>query len=759
MNSGYELAERLEFQLRLRQILYTIIFCALVSALHEQTNAEDQHNQKSQYPPSGRVVVAIAKPVNRSGDTSLDLWCTVVQSLITVRLRELRAIRIVDDMDGAQMVLNSTNSVPVGDELAQKLGKLVGAQRVISSDLRRTGDKWSITARVLHTDDGRSSEPITVVSNDLLRIAQTLTVRIAGETGIHPNTQDEKRMRLRWDYSEAALGLLGKAFQLLAQQSSLEEIESYLRQVIKLQPEVADTYIPFAEVLRRQGKLAEAEHAALSAVNLWPESPSAHRRLGFVLCSQKRLFEAERELRTAERLDPDEGETHMALAYTCWGEGLPQEAVDEFKRAVRLNPYAYFAEDVKRRIAELEPLLPMARFSVKSPNDYTKATYSEALRQKLGAHDTKLVINPLLTNPNIENWARQLAATADSQEAKAKQLFAAFVRRTRNPLLRTPPTPRTATEAFDLWNAPQVSLYCQDLALLYTVSARAIGLKAYAVLVLEAHNGSKAWHSCAAVYLDGKAVLADPLYPGFGANHKRFVLLDDIEAAALYMCGLPDVDRRETACKLAPDIALVQLGLFDNLVILRRWSEARESLRKIRELDADGAIGDYAEAKLALSQNDAERTISLMRKAVAIDPEEGQFHTLLTEAYAQAGDFGAAFESCSNALKYPLPGETADLFHDFLLHTNRLAAFGLHKRGLAQSTKGDLSGALATLTEAIRLDPQMASTYADRGQIEGEMGDRAAAIADFDRAFSLSPDMAEDYHNWVTRTNRPSSGP
>ncbi len=753
MKLEQELRKSLEFGSHLCWTLYTISFCVILASSHQRANAENQHSLHD------RVALAVAKPLHDGGDTSLDLWCTVVQSLISTRLRELSGLRVIDDVGAAQQVINSTNSALVGDQLARKLGKLLGAHWVVSMDLQRSAEKWSITAWVINTYEEKSSNPIATASSDLLEAGQLLTMRIASEVGRPANAQEETRMKLRWNYSLTELRLFGKASQLLAQGYPLEEAELYLRQVVKLQPAVADAYITLAEVLRRQGKLAGAEDAAISAVKLSPESSSTHRRLGFVLCSEKRFSEAENELRTAARLDPDEGETHMALANTCSGEGFLNEALEEFRTAIRLSPYAYFAEDVKTRIARLESALPMARFDFRPPMDYTTETYSEALSQKLEPAEAKLVINPLGTDPSMQNWARQLLKSADSQETKAKQLFAAFVRRNRNVSWRTPPTPRSAREVFELWNSSEVPLYCQDLAFLYTVSARAVGLKAYDVLVLEACNGSKAWHCCTAVYLDGKAVLADPLYPVFGVNHKRFVLLDDVEATGLYMSGLPDFKRTEIGYKLAPNIALAQLSHLNNSMKLRHWSEACESLRRVRELDVDGAIGDYAEAKLALSQNETARAISLAGKAIAVDPLESEYHMLLTEAYAQAGNIGAAVQSCSNALKFALPNETSALLRDFCLHTNKLRAFGLHGRGLAQSREGDLSGALATLTEAIQLDPGTAPIYADRAQIEGKMGNQAAALADFNKALSLSPELAQDYTNWVKRTQPASNAP
>ncbi len=70
-----------------------------------------------------------------------------------------------------------------------------------------------------------------------------------------------------------------------------------------------------------------------------------------------------------------------------------------------------------------------------------------------------------------------------------------------------------------------------------------------------------------------------------------------------------------------------------------------------------------------------------------------------------------------------------------------------NNRGLARKDKGDMEGALGDYDKAIRLEPDDADTYFNRGYVRGVKGDLEDALGDYDKGIRLRPDYADAYNN------------
>ncbi|HYK36867.1 toll/interleukin-1 receptor domain-containing protein [Alloacidobacterium sp.] len=68
-------------------------------------------------------------------------------------------------------------------------------------------------------------------------------------------------------------------------------------------------------------------------------------------------------------------------------------------------------------------------------------------------------------------------------------------------------------------------------------------------------------------------------------------------------------------------------------------------------------------------------------------------------------------------------------------------------RGVARKAKGDLEGALADYDEAIRLKPDDALAYSNRGNARRDKANIEDALADYGEAIRLKPDYADAYIN------------
>jgi len=69
------------------------------------------------------------------------------------------------------------------------------------------------------------------------------------------------------------------------------------------------------------------------------------------------------------------------------------------------------------------------------------------------------------------------------------------------------------------------------------------------------------------------------------------------------------------------------------------------------------------------------------------------------------------------------------------------------KKAFEKIKNKDYEGAIHDFTEAISLDPKLASAYHNRGFVEGHLGQYANAIADFKQAIALDPNNKAGYYN------------
>ena len=81
------------------------------------------------------------------------------------------------------------------------------------------------------------------------------------------------------------------------------------------------------------------------------------------------------------------------------------------------------------------------------------------------------------------------------------------------------------------------------------------------------------------------------------------------------------------------------------------------------------------------------------------------------------------------------------------LSDGELAAHAFFSIGCLLSEGGKVEKALNAYDTAIRLQPDYAAVYNNRGNIKNELGSRDAALDDYNEAICLNPNFAEAYYN------------
>jgi len=194
--------------------------------------------------------------------------------------------------------------------------------------------------------------------------------------------------------------------------------------------------------------------------------------------------------------------------------------------------------------------------------------------------------------------------------------------------------------------------------------------------------------------------------------------------------------------------------------------------------DLDGAIADFNSAielndKLAIAyknrgeakqaKGDAAGAKEDLKRAGELDPELMSKESVADSSSNRAASAspapsspGTAGPNLKQAERYyesglkkqhegDLDGAIADYSRAIKLNPNYTEAY--NNRGNLKGAKEDHDGAIADLSRAIELDPKHTISYNNRGVQKEEKHDWDGAIADFNHAIELDPKYAKAYYN------------
>jgi len=484
--------------------------------------------------------------------------------------------------------------------------------------------------------------------------ARVALAAVLGSQGRFESAEETVRqaMKLRPDDAPTRQ-VLGFALMF---QRKFAEAEKELREALRLDPDDAESLARLGECALGQGKLDDAIAFWGEAKQLDPTDAGVHAHLGDAYAKKREREKALRELKEAERLDPEGVNSEQILwqGYAALHETpLALEHLEKFVALARKEGLApemvdYMAECGRELKARLTP----HEITATPPRSYTAQTLEAALRARLTDDEFRQVINPLASTPAMDRWAQELTRGATNDLGKARKIFDALARHLDTGEAGT----RTAQEVFAAWNDPAQSFCCQEYAKLYVALARAVGVSAFYVHLEKDYSGEIVYHDCAAVFVEGKALLVDPAYQWFGAPHQEYVVLDDVQAIAhhFYQPSTKGslVARCQLAAKLHPDTAWGQVRLASALLKANDLLQAAATIRIAQQLEPGRWDSQTCQGLLAIKTNDLDGAVASLRKALAGNPKHGPSHFLLGWALGKEGKLEEARDEYRTALLY-----------------------------------------------------------------------------------------------------------
>jgi tetratricopeptide (TPR) repeat protein len=448
---------------------------------------------------------------------------------------------------------------------------------------------------------------------------------------------------------------------LLMDPETRQQAEPALRQAIRLEPTEPESWARLAQLYHGKEENERRLACLLLAARLSPASAEIHAALADAYARKPDREKALAEIALAESLNDDDINClqGLSLAYSALrdipGALQNMDRLVARGRALGLNPglVARFAEQADT----LRQTLTAHAVAATRPRTYPATAYEAELRRRLTTEEVAQVANPLAGTPQMKPWAEAATRGATNQFDRACRLVDVLFRQLEFGRQRT----RTAAEVFADMERPGSRFVCADLAVLYVALGRALGLDAFLVHVDRNHQDVPVRHDCAVVFLDGKAYLADPTGRWFGAPHKQFQVLDDLQSTCHYIeHTASDAAMVRIAAKLDPESPGQQFQLAMALADELKWEEANATLEAALRRDSRSWISQYAQGRFKLARGDAATAEVYFRKGAKLLPTQPDLQFILGELLLKRDQLAEARDCYRNAVALSLTLEKED---------------------------------------------------------------------------------------------------
>ncbi len=575
----------------------------------------------------------------------------------------LRLLKVTGAGEAKEFQAASTNWFELRDQLTARVLKELGVTPTAFESNRMarceisTAASLEMFARIISDEENKPqlANPEQSIRQALELDPQCAVTHLVWATVLmnqdkYADAEQAVRMALKEaPDSKVAPLLLGQIWRC---QKKFDEAEDALKCAAALAPDDPDPLQELGRLYVAQNRLAAAAEQVQKARQLAPHSSAIRAQLAAIHALQSQREQALAELKEAERLAGDEDintEQNLTLAYCALREA--PAAVFHLERLLALaRKHSYLTELRKQSeplLQAMRAMLSVAYLKADAPQAINQDELLEALRQKLTPAEMGLATNPVTGTLAMKKWALELTQGATNDLDKAHKLFTALARR----LGSGEGGHRTAAQVFADWNKPSSSFRCQEHAFFYVALARAAGLQANFAAVWQNAAGENVHHACAAVWMTNKVLLADPSMNWFGVPHKKYSLLNDLEALAFYHCQLDDLKHKRIAVKLWPESAPVRFNLAMALMSESHWVEGEREFAEILKREPDGYFANLGKGRLAMHKAEFDAALDFLRAAGKTNGTMAAPHLLMAEILIRRDNLRAARLELRQALR------------------------------------------------------------------------------------------------------------
>lgn len=531
--------------------------------------------------------------------------------------------------------------------------------------------------------------------------ARLLLAQILRSTGA--DAQARELIRTAYEEHPNSVSVLRNlAVHYLHREKDPTESLKYLQRAQNSDPFDAMVAATICSAQARAGNRAAAERALARAITLSAGEPPLINEEYSIGLAARELGEAPTSLRALKR---------------CHSQAQLEKVGEKWVTSIGKS-----IEAIERRLKKT----PVA---ATRPRIYSREELEQALDKTLTDEERRNLIFPLGINEKMRKWAQELVGGIEDPEEKARVLFDTMSTRLGT---LTRAGVRTAEEVFEEWENPSTRFSCQEYAKLFVVLGREVGLDTFLTYIEEDYSEDHIYHCCAALFLEEECFLVDPSYHWFGAPHKTYVLLDDVQAIAGQL-SQPDgklnnedsLKRTRTALKLYPDWDY-GLGMLTRCLLnVDRVNDAKRTLDKRKELHPEAWDTPLFLSKLSYKEErfeDAERHAATF---VENHPHDSNGHAALAAALARRSKYVEAREHYRECLRRDPDAHIRQQVLKNLASLNFHLGHGSDSalaRGLQKLTDKDYAGAETEYLKAIEEDPNSRPLHWKLGYIRNKLG-------------------------------------